>query len=60
VDNVDSKLNDVLQKKNRFLTVITLSTDSVDSLWIEREFPVNHHLITAFPHYVGKVVENLE
>ena len=60
VDNTYDEVTNVLQNENRLLTVAALSTESVDSLWIEREFPVNRHLLDIFPHTVERSVENSE
>jgi hypothetical protein len=60
VDNTYNELKNMSKKENRLLTVVTLSTESVDSLWIEREFPVNRYLLDIFPQYVERSVENSE
>ncbi len=58
VDNEYYELECVSRKENRALTVAGLSTESVDSLWIERGFPVNLQVISDFPQYVESPVEN--
>ena len=60
VDNTYNELKNMCRKENRLLTVVTLSTESVDSLWIERGFSVNLQFDTTFPHAVERIVENLE
>ena len=60
VDNTYDEVKNVLQNENPHLTVATLSTKSVDSLWIERGFPVNLQFVNTFPHSVERPVENSE
>jgi hypothetical protein len=60
VDNTYDEVKNVLQNENRLLTVVALSTESVDSLWIERGFPVNLQFCDTFPHGVEVAVENSE